>query len=336
LKRKSLFFVAPYQVALRSEDLSAPAAGEARILSLCSAISTGTELLLYKGEAPAALAVDDTLPALGGTLAYPLKYGYSMVGRVEEIGSGVDESWLGKLVFAFNPHEDAFIARVEDLLQLPDGCNQQDAAFLPAMETAVNLILDGEPRLGERVVVLGQGLIGLLTTSLLAHHPLETLLTFDTYPARRTLATQFGAQAAFDPRSSKAEAEALLGASRADLVYELTGNPATLDLALDLVGDHGRVVVGSWYGERRASLDLGRHFHRGRIKLISSQVSSIEPALRGRWDRARRFAVAWRWLTELQPHRLISKTLPFAQAAEAHRLLAEQPDKYLTILFSYP
>lgn len=335
MKRKSLCFVGPQQVEIRAEELADPGSGEARLISVCSAISTGTELLLYKGEAPADLAADGMLPSLGSSLAYPLKYGYSMVGKVEAIGAGVDQNWLGKQVFAFNPHETAFNARVKDLQPLPGGCSPQDAAWLPAVETAVNLILDGDPRLGEQVVVLGQGLIGLLTTDLLARHPLQTLLTFDAYPARRMLSKQFGAQATFDPLSNINEAQALLGVQRADLVYELTGNPAALDLALELVGDHGRVVVGSWYGERRAALNLGGHFHRGRIKLISSQVSQIEPALRGRWDQARRFAVAWQALAEIQPSRLVNRVLPLEQAGEAYNLLAREPEKCLAILFTY-
>ncbi|HEX9595431.1 MAG TPA: zinc-binding alcohol dehydrogenase [Anaerolineales bacterium] len=335
MKRKSLYFVGREQVSLQTEELADPAPGEVRVASVCSVVSAGTELLLYKGEAPADLAADATLPALSGTLAYPCKYGYCMVGAVEELGKGVDSSWRGRQVFAFNPHETAFIARVEELLPLPAGCSQPDAAFLPAMETAINLILDGEPRLGERVAILGQGVIGLLTTALLARHPLQTLLTFDGYPPRRALSLQFGAQTSLDPQGPKVEANHVLGSGGADLVYELTGNPATLDLALDLVGDHGRVVVGSWYGARRAAVNLGGRFHRGRIKLISSQVSHIEPSLRGRWDQARRFAAAWHWLAEIQPSRLASRTVPFEQANSAYEMLAKQPDKYLTILFTY-
>lgn len=335
MNRKSLYFVSREQVELRAEQLADPAPGEVRVASLCSAISAGTELLLYKGEAPADLQADATLPALSGTLAYPCKYGYCMVGTVKDLGQGVDSSWRGRQVFAFNPHETAFIARVEDLQPLPTGSRKHDAVFLPAMETAVNLILDGEPRLGERVVVLGQGVIGLLTTALLARHPLQTLLTYDSYNARRALSLQFGAQAALDPQESNVEANNQLGSGGADLVYELTGNPAALDLALELVGDHGRVVVGSWYGERRAAVNLGGRFHRGRIKLISSQVSHIEPSLRGRWDRERRFEAAWHWLAEIQPSRMASRSVPFEQASSAYEMLAKQPDKYLTILFTY-
>ncbi|MEX2161620.1 MAG: zinc-binding alcohol dehydrogenase [Anaerolineales bacterium] len=335
MKRQSVYFVAPRRVELRIEDLPEPATGEARLKAICSAISTGTELMLYKGEAPAALAVDATLPALTGTLAYPLKYGYSMIGRVEGLGSGVEASWQGRLAFAFNPHETAFNARVEDLIPLPADCAEKDGAFLPAMETAVNLVLDGEPRLGERVAVLGQGLIGLLTTALLARHPLGTLVTLDRYGARRELSVSMGAQAAFDP-GDVTKAKESLGERGADLVYELTGNPEALNQALDLVGEQGRVVVGSWYGERRAAINLGERFHRGRVKLISSQVSHIEPALRGRWDRQRRFEVAWTLLNEIKPSGLATGEFAFDKAAEAYELLAKDPQANLTFLLTYP
>lgn len=324
MKRNSLYFTAPQQVELRQEDLVDPADGEAQLQTTHSAISAGTEILLYRGEAPAGMAVDTSLPALSGKLAYPLKYGYSAVGKTTD----------GQRVFAFNPHESAFNARAEDLLPLPEGVSEEDAVFLPNVETAVNLMLDGEPRLGENVVVLGQGVVGLLATAALAQHPLNTLLTMDQYPLRRQRSVELGAAHSLEPANVK-QALSLLGPRRADLVYELSGHPEALDLALSLVGEHGRVVVGSWYGERRASVDLGGHFHRGRVKLISSQVSQIEPALRGRWDRARRFEVAWRLLAELKPSRLITHRFPFQQAAEAYKLLAQSPQDALGVVLEY-
>lgn len=335
MKQTSLYFTAPRTIELREALLPEPVSGEVRVRAICSAISTGTEMLIYKGEAPGSLAADDSLPALPGSLAFPLKYGYCMVGRVDELGAGVVQDWLGRIVFTFNPHETAFNARLENLLFLSDKLSEQDAAFLPSAETAVNLILDGEPRLGERVVVLGAGIIGLLTTALLAQHPLESLIVFDRFPVRRELAAKSGAKA-FDPQDGIGRVQTALGPRKADLVYELTGNPEALNLAMELVGEHGRIIVGSWYGERRASLNLGAQFHRGRVRIISSQVSQIEPALRGRWDRQRRFEQAWKLLGEVRPAKLFDpRVLPFKQAADAYKLLDTEPDKNLAILLSY-
>ncbi len=333
MSRTSLYFTAPRQVELRSQELPPPGAGEVQVQTVCSAISAGTEMLLYRGEAPGGLAADASLPALGGTLAYPLTYGYCAVGRVAACGPGVDASWLGRSVFAFNPHESAFNARVADLQVVPPGVSNADVAFLPHMETAVNLILDGEPRLDEVVVVLGQGVVGLLAAALLAQHPL-TLLTLDAYSLRRQRSLELGAAHSLDP-ADLAQAASLLGPRRADLVYELTGRPEALDAALALVGEHGRVVVGSWYGQRRAALDLGGHFHRGRVQIISSQVSQLPPALRGRWDRARRFEAAWRHLAQVQPSRLVTHRFPFVQAAEAYQQLDERPGETLGVLLEY-
>lgn len=334
MNRTSIVFTAPRQVELRHEDLRAPAAGEGQVTATHSLISTGTELLIYKGDAPAELAADEQLGALTGSLAFPLKYGYCMVGTVSALGQGVDPAWLGRTVFAFNPHETAFNAAVADLQPLPQGLPEDDAVFLPNMETAVNLIFDGQPLLGERVAVIGQGVVGLLTTALLARHPLEIMLAIDTIPGRNQRAVQLGAAAAYVPQELAA-AQAALGQRRADLVYELSGDPAGLNLALDLVGDHGRIVVGSWYGQRQSPIDLGRRFHRGRIRIISSQVTNIEPALRGRWDKARRFENAWHMLQNLQPSHLVTERVPFTQAPLAYGRLASQPQDHLATLLTY-
>lgn len=335
MKQTSLYFTAARKVELRHSDIPRPGRGEVRVRAICSAISSGTEMLIYKGEAPAGLPADTALPALRGSLAFPLKYGYCMVGRVDELGAGVEPEWQGRTTFAFNPHESLFNAQVQDLLPVPAGLAEQDAAFLPSAETAVNLILDGEPRLGEQVVVLGAGMIGLMTLALLAQHPLEMLIALDPYGARRDQATKLGAQA-FAPEDEISRAQAALAPRRADLVYELSGNPEALNLAMELVGEQGRVVIGSWYGRRRAALNLGDHFHRGRVRIISSQVSQLEPALRGRWDRQRRFDQAWKLLGQLHPAKFFgAQVMPFEQAPDAYKKLDTEPEKQLAILLSY-
>jgi threonine dehydrogenase-like Zn-dependent dehydrogenase len=173
-------------------------------------------------------------------------------------------------------------------------------------------VLDGRPQLGERVAVVGQGVVGLLTTALLARFPLASLAAVDSDPARAALARRFGATA-----------EAARAA--ADLSFELTGAPAALDTAIALTGREGRVVVGSFYGDKRAPVDLGGHFHRGRLTLISSQVSHLPPALGARWDRARRRDVAWAALARVDSAALISHRVPLGRAAEAYPLLQGGP-----------
>ena len=341
MMRRSLYFVAPRRVELREERVPEPGAGRVLVRTLLSGISSGTEMLIYRGEMPRGMAADESIPSLAGRLDYPLKYGYSAVGKVEALGPGVDETWLGRLVFAFNPHESRFVAAVKDLMPLPDGVAPEDAVFLPNVETAVNFVMDGRPVIGERVVVLGQGVVGLLTTALLARFPLEALATMDAFPLRRQASLDFGAHASFDPSDDDAVARVreFLGAvdfyDGADLVYEVSGSPAALDEAIALAGFDGRIVVGSWYGQKRHPVDLGGRFHRGRMKLVSSQVTTLAPAFSGRWDKRRRMQVAWRILREIRPSRLVTHRFPLARAAEAYRLLDERPQEAIQVVLEY-
>jgi threonine dehydrogenase-like Zn-dependent dehydrogenase len=203
------------------------------------------------------------------------------------------------------------------------------------METAVNLVQDGAPLLGERVLVLGQGVIGLLTASLLSEFPLETLVTADCFELRRNLSpVKHGL--ALDPYSPSFHKEAMTQLKdRADLTFELSGRPETLNDALALTGFSGRIVIGSWYGEKRAEIDLGGVFHRSRIKLISSQVSTIAAELSGRWDKARRFDTAWKALERLKPEKWITHRFPIEDVQAAYQLLDEKPQETIQVLLTY-
>ncbi|MGQ0601242.1 MAG: zinc-dependent alcohol dehydrogenase [Anaerolineales bacterium] len=330
MKRYSLWFTAPQQVEVREEKLAAPRAGEVRVQTLCSAISPGTEMLIYRDEFPHAMAVDETIGALAGTLAYPLRYGYSVVGRVVELGAGVEAQWQDRLVFSFQPHVSAFTAPLSDLHPLPEGIEPETAIFLPNMETAVNFMLDGAPLVGERMAVFGQGVVGLLTTALLARLPLAALSAFDCFPLRREWSLRLGAHTAADSDDGEH-----IRALDADLCYELTGSPATLDAAIAATGFGGRIVIGSWYGEKRHAVDLGGRFHRSRIRLIASQVSTLTPELLARWTKTRRLAVAWRLLAEIQPARLITHRFSLAEAARAYQLIDQSPAECLQVVFTY-
>lgn|SRR5574341_491238 len=342
MNRRSLYFESPRHVSIREETLPPLAPGQVLVKTLLSAISPGTEMLIYRGEAPTDLPADETISSLHGDLHFPLKYGYSTVGRVESLGEGVDPVWRDKLVFAFNPHETHFMADTSNLMMLPVDLTPEDGIFLPNMETAVNFLHDGAPLVGEQVIVFGQGIVGLLTTSLLARIPLSDLITLDRYASRRELSMQCGARHSLDPSEANHLANtrghslhSVTPYRGADLVYELTGNPEALDLAIHLAGFDGRVVIGSWYGTKHAALDLGGHFHRNRVRLISSQVSTISPALAGRWTKNRRFQVAWDMIRTIQPARLISHRIPFEDSAHAYQILDRHPDQAIQIILTY-
>jgi threonine dehydrogenase-like Zn-dependent dehydrogenase len=297
-----------------------------------SAISAGTERLVHRGELDAGAPLDESLPALAGArFSYPARYGYAAVGDVAAVGADVPATWIGRRVFAFQPHASAFVAPLADVLEVPAGVDAERAALFANMETAVNLALDGAPRLGERVAVLGQGVVGLLATAVLARFPLAALVAVDPLAARASRARAFGATAVADVEAARVA----LGAAGADLTYELTGNPAALDAALALTGAEGRVVVGSFYGSKRAAVDLGAHFHRGRLTIASSQVSRIAPALAGRWDRARRRDVAWDALARLDAASLVTHRYALGRAAEAYARLETSPGDTLQILLTY-
>jgi threonine dehydrogenase-like Zn-dependent dehydrogenase len=202
------------------------------------------------------------------------------------------------------------------------------------METAVNFVMDGRPLIGERVAVFGQGIVGLLTTALLVRFPLSALISLDRYPNRRQASRQVGADITHDP-TEEGVLQTMRGQDGVDLAYELSGNPAGLVDALEVVGFAGRVVIGSWYGQKRTDLNLGGRFHRSRIRLISSQVSTLAPELRGRWDKARRFDVAWAMIRQVKPERLITQRIPFEQAERAYTLLDCHPEQAIQVLLDY-
>ena len=340
MQRHALFFTAPYQLELRQEPLPPLPADGLLVQTVVSAISPGTEMLLYRGQMPAELMADATIAALGEG-GYPQKYGYAAVGRVVESGQAVEKSWRDRLVFAFQPHQSHFIAQPDEVMPVPDGMQPETAVLLPNMETAVSFVMDAQPGLGEQVAVFGQGIVGLLTTSLLAQLPLACLLTLDGYQLRRSWSQKLGASASLDPAAPDLADQILANLPHAshhpglDLAFELSGNPAALDTAIGVMGFNGRLLVGSWYGRKRANLDLGGTFHRSQIQLISSQVSHLAPRWQGRWSKARRLAVAWEMLQKVQPQPLITHRFPLAQAANAYELIDLRPETAVQVVFTF-
>lgn len=348
MKRKTVYFTAPRQVELREEPLPALGADDVLVETICSAISAGTEMLIYRGQFP---HINDSHDHLSSRLKYPLAFGYACVGRIIETGKDAEKSLLNKIVFGFAPHTSAFIAHPSSLILAPASHAGKPAlpaeacSFLPNMETAVNLIQDAAPILGERVLVLGQGVVGLLVASLLKEFPLEKLVTSDCYELRRKASREIGVGDSFDPIELKDSISSKVDKSPRkpqsgyaqdfDLTFEITGSPSALDDAIAMTTFSGRIVIGSWYGEKRAEVDLGGAFHRSRIKLISSQVSTIAPELSGRWDKARRFNVAWEALRRIQPQKWVTHRFLIDKAEDAYRLLDENPQETIQVIFNY-
>jgi len=335
VKRKTLYFTAPRQVEIREETLPALGAHDVLVETICSAISAGTEMLVYQGRFPRDMETDSVISGLRGGFQYPMAYGYASVGKVKETGTQVDKSWRDKLVFSFQPHTSQFICNPETLFPIPSSLSPETACFLPNMETAVNLVQDGAPILGERVLVLGQGVVGLLTASLLDEFPLDILITADCYDLRCN-SSPVGRHFSFEPHSTSFRQAVMNHLNPgADLTFELSGNPSALNDAIALTRFSGRIVVGSWYGEKQVEINLGGTFHRSRIKLISSQVSTISPELNGRWDKSRRFDVAWKALERVKPEKWITHRFSIDDAAKAYHLLDENPQEAIQVIFTY-
>jgi len=328
MKRQSLWFEGGERVSLRDETIDPPGSHEVLIETQVSAISPGTEMLFYRGEVEDGIQVDAVLDGYRGPLEYPLPYGYASVGRIAAVGQGVDPALRGRLAFVFMPHASAFCVPDQRIVPVPDGIEPEDAAFLAATETAVNLVLDAAPLLGERASVFGLGIIGLLTIGLLARFPLSRLSGWDLHHRRREAAALFGVQAA-DPAAVPAER------GTEDLVIDVSGSAEGFRRALASCRYTGRLVLGSWYGmaSRRASIEaFDTQFHRSRVRIISSQVSSIDPALTGRWSRERRLEAAWDALRVLRPSRLITQRIPFDKAQDAYRLIADSPGDTIQVI----
>lgn len=335
MRSRSVYIVTPYKIEVYEHSIPKPSAQQVLVQTIVSAISPGTEMLFYRGQAPTEVSVDSVLPALSQALSYPLQYGYACVGRVTAIGADVAEEWLDQLVFAFHPHESHFVTSPVHLVKVPPAIEPEKAVLLPNMESAVNFVMDGRPAIGERAAIFGQGIVGLLTTTLLAHYPLAELSVLDRFAQRRACALACGATQALDPVSPAAEMNKAPLANY-DLVFELSGSPAALDQAIACTGFGGRVIIGSWYGQKRAELHLGGAFHRSRIQLISSQVSTIGAEWSARWDKQRRLDVAWHMLRHSNTDRFITHRFHVDRAAEAYRLIDQQPEQTIQLLLTYP
>ncbi|WP_448334419.1 hypothetical protein [Bellilinea sp.] len=342
MKRQVLVHRGVRKIEIIEEECPPPAEDEVLIQTRFSGISAGTEAMIYQGLFPDQLALDENLPALAGEFKYPFRYGYCCIGQIVDIGKNIQPTWRGKRVFAFYPHASHFTVPLSSLIPLPDTLRDEDAVFLPNMETAVNFLQDGRPILGEAVIVFGLGMVGLLTCALLGQFPLGFLGGADLFPQRRQIALSLGADIALNPAEfsqpgslRRAFISAGLPHGGADLVYELSGVPDAINQAIEVCGFYSRILIGSWYGKKIAAVDFGGHFHRNRIGIFSSQVSRIDPSLSGRWDKQRRFEVVFEQLERIKPGNWISHLFPLSEANQVFDLLVDSPHEVLQAVFSY-
>ncbi len=329
VRARTVSFVAPYHVGVSETSVAEPRVGEVIVRAEFSGISGGTELLAYRGELDESVPRDETLGSLAGSFEYPFTYGYSAVGTVELSRSDVRE---GARVFAFHPHQDRFVVSADDLVPLGEA-DPRTATLFPLVETALQLSLDAGIRYREVVAVLGLGPIGILTAILLSRSG-AVVLGSDPRHWRRETARACG----IDALTPEELRDAVRAASRgrgADALVDATGNPDVLGESLALLTTEGVALVASWYGCKPVTLPLGGDFHRRRLEIRSSQVSTLGSRA-GRWDRPRRLETTRALLAELPLAPIASHTFPFERAPEAYEALARGDDGLVHVALAYP
>ncbi|MBA2691530.1 MAG: zinc-binding dehydrogenase [Rubrobacter sp.] len=333
LEARAVWFDAPRSAELRPETVPLPQPGEVRIKAAFSAISHGTEMLVYRGEVSENLPLD--LPTLSGGYDFPIKFGYAAVGKVMDVGRGVDGFAPGDAVFVHHPHQTVFTVPASMPMKLPDGLDPILGPFFANVETALNIVLDSPIKLGETAVVFGQGVVGLLVSQLLRDAGAK-VVAVEPLAGRRDLAVKLGADVVVEPGEDAAKAitDATDGRG-ADAAFEVSGTGAALQSAIECVAPEGTVVAASWHGAKPVSLDLGGRFHRGRVRIKSSQVGNISPELGARWSRSRRTKAVLELLPKLELRELITHRIPFDDAPEAYRLLDQKPGEAVQFVFEY-
>ncbi len=291
-----------------------------------SGISRGTESLIFRGLVPPSQYLQMRAPHQEGRFPAPVKYGYSSVGEVLEDGRSASVSLVGRTVFCLYPHQDLYHVRASDVMPLPDGVPAGRAVLAANMETAVNALWDGCPSAGDRIVVIGAGVVGLLISWLCRQIPGAELLTVDTRSSRAAPAAALGLPFSVSPPTD----------ARADVVFHASGSPAGLRSALESVGIDGVIVEASWFGDESVSLPLGEAFHSRRITIRGSQVGHVPPRRSSRWTRARRLELALRLLRDSTLDVLITGESDFEDLPSVLARLSADPGDELCHRIRYP
>ncbi|GAA4090514.1 zinc-binding alcohol dehydrogenase [Nocardioides kongjuensis] len=293
---------------VRPVPLREPRAGEVLVRTVRSAISRGTESLVHGGRVPASQHAVMRAPFQEGELPGPVKYGYLSVGVVER----GPEDLVGRTVFCLHPHQTAYVVPATAVVPVPDGVPAGRAVLAGTVETALNALWDVPPLIGDRITVVGAGLVGCCLARLAAGVPGVRVTLVDTDPGRAEVAAALGvafAGADDDP-------------GRSDLVVHTSATEAGLRRALELVAPEGTVLDLSWYGDRPVSLPLGEAFHSSRLTLRSSQVGMVAPARRDSRSHRDRLALALELLRDPGFDVLLTGCSPFRELPEVMARIA--------------
>ena len=294
-------------------DLPAGQAGEVLVRTLYSGVSRGTESLVFRGEVPPSQYEAMRAPFQEGDFPGPVKYGYASVGEVCEDSS--PDGLAGRLVFCLYPHQDLYYVPARRVNLIPEGVPPARAVLAANMETAVTIAWDARPSVGDRVVVVGAGVVGLLAGWLCRHVPGSRVTAVDVNPGREAVARRLGLEFGTD----------LTEEGTADLVIHASGQPDGVRTALRAAGLEGTIIEASWHGSRSVPLPLGEQFHARRLTLRSSQVGRIPPAQAPRWNPVRRMILALELLRAPELDALITGESDFHELPEVLARLTYEP-----------
>ncbi|WP_436520129.1 dehydrogenase [Actinoplanes sp. HUAS TT8] len=317
---RAFWVTSPGSGELRTESVPEPGPGEVLVRTLHSGVSRGTETLVFQGRVPENQWASMRAPFQDGDFPGPVKYGYLNVGVVEQ---GAPEL-IGKTVFSLFPHQTRYVVGGEKVTVVPDDVPARRAVLTGTVETAVNAVWDAHPQVGDRITVVGAGMVGASVAAILAGFPGADVQLVDADPARKTVAAALGTDFA---RPEDA-------ATERDLVIHASANPAGLARSLELLRTEGTVVELSWYGDRDVPLRLGENFHSRRLTIRSSQVGGIRPE-RGR-TYAERLVLALKLLRDDRFEALLTGRSGFDELPAVMPRLADGGLPALCHVIDYP
>ncbi len=301
---RALWYVKPGVIELRPEQIGPPKADEAQVRALYSGVSRGTERLVFSGRIGASEYERMRAPLQSGQFPFPVKYGYCAVGRVE-IGPA---HLQGRTVFCLHPHQDVFNAPVSMLVAIAESIPPRRATLAANAETALNALWDAGAGPGDRIVVVGAGVVGLMVTAIAAKLPGAEVFVVDVDASRRATVEALGATFAAAGTSQQS------AIGDCDIVVHTSVTQAGLNTAIGLAGNEATIIELSWYGDKPVTIDLGGPFHSKRLKLVSSQVGQVSPSRRPRWSYRRRMDAAVRLLDLPALDGLVADEIAFAEA----------------------
>jgi threonine dehydrogenase-like Zn-dependent dehydrogenase len=303
IQPRAFWTVAPGRGEILPASLIPSDADNLLVHAVATGVSRGTEALVFAGRVPVSQYQAMRAPLMEGEFPFPVKYGYSAAGRMAD----------GTRVFVLHPHQDCFVAPASMCIRIPDAVPTNRAVLAANMETALNIVWDAAPLPGERMLVIGAGVVGLLTASLLARIPGTCVVVADVDRKREPLAQMFGCDFALPEHAPREQ----------DLVIHASASEAGLRLALGCAGFEARIVEASWFGDAAPAVPLGEAFHSRRLRLIASQVGAVAPSMRGRRSHAERLGLALELLADSRYDALLEGPTRFEDMPEAMpRILA--------------